>query len=212
MLCPGMSVIVKICGITSVQDALAAAEFGADAIGFVFHPASPRFVPFEHAAQIAQKLPVHIVRVGVFVDTPAEMVFGAISSCGLNLLQFHGQESPQYCLQFGLMNMKAFQVKDESSLLALDSYPTDAWLLDSYSPDKIGGTGKKFNWDLARQVVASGRPVFLAGGLTAENVADAIRAVHPYGVDVSSGVEASPGKKDMAKVQGFIRAAKAAAE
>ncbi len=94
MLCPGMSVIVKICGITSVQDALAATEFGADAIGFVFHPASPRFVPFEHAAQIAQKLPVHIVRVGVFVDTPEEMVFGAIAGCGLNLLQFHGQESP----------------------------------------------------------------------------------------------------------------------
>lgn len=208
---PRMSVIVKICGMTTLDDALAAVDFGADAIGFVFHPASPRFVDFEHAAEIARKLPVHVVRVGVFVDTPEEMVFGAISRCGLNLLQFHGQESPDYCVQFGLMSMKAFRVKDESSLLGLDNYPTDAWLLDSYSAGKLGGTGEKFNWDLARQAGKLGRPIFLAGGLTAGNVADAIRAVQPYGVDVSSGVEDSPGKKDSAKVQAFIRAAKAAA-
>lgn len=208
---PRMSVIVKICGMTTLEDALAAVDFGADAVGFVFHPGSPRFVDFEHAAQIARKLPVHVVKVGVFVDTPEEMVFGAISSCGLNLLQFHGQEPPDYCVQFGLMSMKAFRVKDESSLLALESYPTDAWLLDSYSADKLGGTGERFNWDLARQAQKSGRPVFLAGGLTPENVADAIHAVQPYGVDVSSGVETSPGKKDPAKVQAFIRAAKAAA-
>jgi phosphoribosylanthranilate isomerase len=207
-----MPVIVKICGITNVEDALAAARFGADALGFVFHPASPRAVDVEAAARIAQKLPIHIVRVGVFVDTPDEVVFSAIARCGLNLLQFHGQETPEYCLQFGVMSMKAFRVKDQTSLHELPNYGTDAWLLDSYVADKLGGTGEKFNWDLARQASSLGRPIFLAGGLTSENVGEAIRAARPYAVDVSSGVEAAPGKKDLAKVHGFIKAAKTAAE
>ena len=205
-----MSVIVKICGMTSLEDALAAVESGADAIGFIFHPPSPRYIPFEQAAAISAKLPLHVVRVGVFVDTPEELVFGAVSSCGLNLLQFHGEESPEYCLQFGLMTMKAFRIKDESSLLALKNYPTDAWLLDSYAPDRLGGTGEQFNWDFARQAASFGRPIFLAGGLTPANVADAIQSVRPYAVDVSSGVESAPGKKDHAKVRAFIRAAKEA--
>ena len=205
-----MSVIVKICGITNLDDALAATKLGADAIGFVFHEPSPRYVPFEVAARIAEKIPPHVVKVGVFVDALDEMVFGAIAGCGLNLLQFHGNETPEYCLQFGLMSMKAFRIKDSSSLNDLQNYATDAWLLDSYVADKLGGTGEKFNWDLARQAKQFGRPIFVAGGLNPSNVADAIRQVDPYGVDVSSGVEAAPGRKDLEKVRAFIEAAKSA--
>ena len=133
----------------------------------------------------------------------------AIRQGGLNLLQFHGEETPEYCLQFGLMSMKAFRIRDAASLQLLPNYPTDAWLLDAYNPAKPGGTGETFNWDLARQAQTRGRPVFLAGGLTPENVAEAIQRARPYGVDVSSGVEAAPGRKDHAKVKAFIQAAKA---
>jgi phosphoribosylanthranilate isomerase len=207
-----MSVIVKICGITNSDDARAATKHGADALGFIFHESSPRFVPLDTAARIAQELPSHVVKVGVFADAPADTVLRAIAGCGLNLLQFHGEESPEYCGQFGLMTMKAFRIKDAKSLQNLAQYPTDAWLLDSYVADKLGGTGATFNWELAREAKSMGRPIFLAGGLTPDNVADAVRAVQPYGVDVSSGVEAVPGKKDLEKVRKFIQAAKLAAE
>jgi phosphoribosylanthranilate isomerase len=203
-----MSVIVKICGMTNLEDALAAAEFGADALGFVFHDPSPRGISIERAARIAAKLPPGIVKVGVFVDADEEIVLKAIAACTLNLLQFHGNESPDYCLQFGLMTMKAFRIKDAASLEDLPKYPTDAWLLDSYVPNKPGGSGETFNWELARQARDIGKPIFLAGGLTHENVADAVRRVQPYAVDVSSGVEAIPGKKDLTKVKAFIQAAK----
>lgn len=205
-----MAVKVKICGITNLADALCAAEAGADALGFVFYEPSPRCITLEAAAQIAQKLPPHVVKVGVFVDAPQETVLRAIAGCGLNLLQFHGNESPEYCLEFGLMSMKAFRIRDAASLQDLPHYPTDAWLLDSYVAEKPGGTGEKFNWELAREAQSLGRPVFLAGGLSPGNVADAIRLVRPYGVDVSSGVEMSPGKKDHGKVRAFIEAARAA--
>lgn len=203
-----MPVIVKICGMTSAEDALAAAQFGADAIGFVFHEPSPRNVSLENAARISESLPPHIVKVGVFVDAPEETVLRAIAGCSLNVLQFHGQETPEYCLQFGVMAMKAFRIKDASSLEELSRYPTDAWLLDSYVADKPGGTGARFNWELASQARRLGKPIFLAGGLTPENVADAVRQVQPYAVDVSSGVEASPGRKDLHKLRAFIEAAK----
>lgn len=132
-----------------------------------------------------------------------------MSQCGLSLLQFHGDEPPDYCLQFGLMSMKAFRMRDAESLERLADYPTDAWLLDACAPDKPGGTGQTFNWDLALEAGKFGRPVFLAGGLTPENVADAVRRARPYAVDVSTGVEAAPGRKDPAKVRAFIQAAKA---
>ena len=206
-----MSVKVKICGVTSLEDGFGAADAGADALGFMFYQASPRFISLEAASAISQKLPPHIVKVGVFVDAPEELVLQAIAGCSLNLLQFHGNESPEYCLQFGLMSMKAFRIKDAASLQALADYPTDAWLLDSYVADKLGGTGERFNWDLARQAQQFGRPIFLAGGLIPENVAEAVRQVQPYAVDVSSGVESGPGKKDHEKVRAFIKAAKSAA-
>jgi phosphoribosylanthranilate isomerase len=203
-----MSVIVKICGITNPEDALAAAEAGADALGFIFHEPSPRAVSLETAARVCQKLPQHIVKVGVFVDAPETQVVRAIAGCGLNLLQFHGNEAPEYCQQFLVMTMKAFRIRDASSLKKLTEYPTDAWLLDSYVADKPGGTGETFNWALAREAVGMGKPVFLGGGLTPENVSKAVQTVSPYGVDVSSGVEAKPGKKDVEKVKAFILAAK----
>ena len=202
-----MAVIVKICGITNPGDGLGAAEAGADALGFVFCESSPRQVSIPRAAEIIQNLPRLIVKVGVFVNASEELVVRAMGECGLTLLQFHGEETPDYCRQFGLMSMKAFRIRDASSLEALPNYATDAWLLDAYAPDRKGGTGEKFNWDLAVEAQRLGRPIFLAGGLTPVNVAEAVRKVRPYGVDVSSGVEASPGKKDLEKVKAFIKAA-----
>jgi phosphoribosylanthranilate isomerase len=205
-----MSVKVKICGITNLADGLAAAGAGADALGFVFYDSSPRHLTVAAAAAIIRQLPPFVIKVGVFVNAPEELVLRAIGECGLNLLQFHGEEPPSYCLQFGLMTMKAFRIRDAGSLAALPDYPTDAWLLDAYAADRPGGTGAAFNWDLAVEAQRLGRPIFLAGGLTPENVGEAVRRVRPYGVDVSSGVEAAPGKKDPSRVEAFVRAAKAA--
>ena len=204
-----MPVKVKICGITNLLDGMAAAEAGADALGFVFYDQSPRRISIEAAAGLIRQLPPFVMKVGVFVNAPADLVVRAIRECGLNLLQFHGEESPEYCLQFGLMSMKAFRIRDAASLQALLGYHTDAWLLDAYVPDNPGGTGETFNWDLALEAQAWGRPIFLAGGLTPANVAEAVRRARPYGVDVSSGVEAARGRKDHAKVRAFIQAAKA---
>src|SRR5215510_7616632 len=138
-----MSVKVKICGITNAPDALAAVEAGADALGFNFYEKSPRHVSTRTAAEIVRQLPPFIIKVGVFVDADEDVVLRAIGDCGLNLLQFHGDETPEYCLQFGLMSMKAFRVRDAESLKALPDYPTEAWLLDAYSDGKRGGTGEK---------------------------------------------------------------------
>ena len=207
-----MAVKVKICGITNAPDGLAAAQAGADALGFVFYDQSPRSISVQQAGAIIRQLPPFLVKVGVFVNAPEDLVYRAIAECGLNLLQFHGDEPPDYCVQFGLMSMKAFRVRDAQSLQGLADYKTDAWLLDAYAPDKVGGTGQQFNWDLALETQKLGRPIFLAGGLTPENVAEAVRRVRPYAVDVSSGVETAPGKKDHAKVRAFIQAAKQTAE
>jgi phosphoribosylanthranilate isomerase len=206
-----MSVNVKICGVTSVSDGLAAAASGADMIGLMFYERSPRHIPLSTAAEIARALPPHVVRVGVFVNPSTETVQRAIAECGVSLLQFHGDEPPEFCTQFGLMSLKAFRVRDAASLAALPGYQTDAWLLDAFSPAALGGTGEKFNWELALDAKKLGRPIFLAGGLTPENVTEAVRRVQPFAVDVSSGVESAPGKKDPAKVRAFIAAAKSAA-
>jgi phosphoribosylanthranilate isomerase len=205
-----MSVKVKICGNTNLADAQVAVEAGADMLGFIFCEVSPRYVTVEQVADIARPLPPHVFKVGVFVNPTEELVTQAIAECGLNMLQFHGEESPEFCTQFGMMSVKAFRVRDAASLEALPKYATDAWLLDTFTADKAGGTGKVFNWDLAIEARKLGRPIFLAGGLTPENVADAVRRVRPFAVDVSSGVEASPGKKDHGKVRAFINAAKSA--
>ena len=201
-----MSTRIKICGITSVEDGVAAAEAGADMIGLMFYERSPRHISFATAAEVSRALSPFIVKVGVFVNPDEDTVMRAINDCGVTLLQFHGEETPGFCTQFGAMSMKAFRIKDAASLEALPNYPTDAWLLDAYSPDAHGGTGAKFNWELAIEAKNLGRPIFLAGGLTPENVGDAVQTVQPFGVDVSSGVESAPGKKDHTKVRAFIQA------
>ena len=203
-----MSTRVKICGITNLADAQAAVEAGADALGFNFYEKSPRHISLATAAEITKKLPPFVMRVGVFVNAPEEFVLRAIAEAGLTMLQFHGDESPEFCTQFGLMSMKAFRIRDEKSLQELANYQTGAFLLDAYSADARGGTGEKFNWDLAVEAQKFGKPIFLAGGLTPENVAEAVKKVNPFAVDVSSGVESAPGKKDHAKVKAFIEAAK----
>lgn len=207
-----MSVKVKICGITSAADGLAAAAAGADMIGLMFYEKSPRYLSVAAAAEVARQLPPFLTRVGVFVDAPEELVRRAIGECGLQVAQFHGNETPEFCTRFGVMSLKAFRMRDAASLAALPEYPTDAWLLDAYAPGQLGGTGERFNWDLAVQAQKLGRPIFLAGGLTPENVAAAVQQVRPFGVDVSSGVESAPGRKDAAKMRAFIQAAKAAAQ
>ncbi len=201
-----METRVKICGITSLTDAQAAAAAGADALGFNFYEQSPRQVTIPAATDISRRLPPAVMRVGVFVNAPAETIARAIGECGLGMLQFHGDEPPEFCLQFGLMSMKGFRIRDAESLQELPKYQTDAYLLDAWSLEARGGTGGTMNWDLAIEAKKLGRPIFLAGGLTPENVAAAVRQVRPFGVDVASGVESSPGKKDPAKVRNFIAA------
>jgi len=205
-----VDVKVKICGITSVEDAEEAVEAGADALGFMFYPGSPRHISEQTAQIIERRLPPFIMRAGVFADQAPEEVFSAMHKCGLNLLQFHGQETPEYCLQFGMMTMKAFRIKDAESLREIPNYQTDAYLLDSYVAGKPGGTGEKFNWELAVRAREFGKPIFLAGGLTPDNVEFAVKTVQPFGVDVSSGVEISPGKKDPKKMRDFVAAVRSA--
>tara|TARA_Y100000588_G_scaffold3000_5_gene4138 strand:- start:2190 stop:2807 length:618 start_codon:yes stop_codon:yes gene_type:complete len=205
-----VSVTVKICGITSEADALTAAESGADAVGLMFYEGSPRFVSLEVARAIVEVLPPSVARVGVFVNAEESVVRQAMRECTLNVLQFHGEESPEFCAGFGAMTLKAIRVKDESSLAELERFGTDGFLLDAFSKDARGGTGEQFNWELARKAGECGKPIFLAGGLTAENVAEAVRVADPFAVDVSSGVESEPGVKDAAKMRAFVAAAKGA--
>ena len=205
-----MKTRVKICGITSVADGLVAAEAGADMIGLMFYDKSPRSITLAQAVEISHALPPFVLRVGVFVNPDEARVTSAIAECGLSLLQFHGDETSDFCTQFGVMSMKALRVRDVESLKQLENFHTDAFLLDAYSKSGLGGTGEKFNWDLAVEAQKFGKPIFLAGGLMPENVADAVRKVKPFGVDVSSGVESAPGKKDAEKVQAFIAAVQAA--
>lgn len=205
-----METRVKICGITNLTDAQIAVEAGADALGFIFYEKSPRFVTIEKAAEISKQLPTAMMKVGVFVNAPKEFILRAISEGGLTLLQFHGNEKPGDCAPFDVTTMKAFPMRNEQSLEKIPEYQTDAYLLDAYMENQLGGTGKTFNWDLAVEAKSFGKPIFLSGGLTPENVADAVKKVQPFAVDVSSGVESSPGKKDAEKVKAFIAAVKEA--
>ena len=205
-----MSVTVKICGITSEADALAAAEAGADAIGLMFYEGSPRHVTLEQAKAISAALPQHVMRVGVFVNAEEAFVHQALTECMLNILQFHGDETPEECSRYPLMTLKAFRVEGEETLAELEAYPSAGYLLDAYVKDALGGTGATFNWDLAVRAQEFGKPIFLAGGLTPENVVEAVRKVQPFGGDVSSGVEIEPGRKDAEQMRTFVAAAKGA--
>jgi phosphoribosylanthranilate isomerase len=206
-----MSYKVKICGITNSDDALAAVKAGADALGFVFYKGSSRYVTAEVVRPIIASLPPFVVPVGVFVNEDMKIVRDLMDSCGLALAQLHGDESAAYCEQLGRPVFKAVRLRDMGSFLSLAEYKGRAgvrgFVIDAYSESAYGGTGQTTDWSLAAEA-AKAAPILLAGGLTPENVREAIIKVRPYGVDISSGVEASPGKKDHAKVKAFIEAAK----
>jgi phosphoribosylanthranilate isomerase len=198
---------VKICGITNVADALQAVEAGADALGFIFVPRTPRYVEPVVAAAIIRMLPPFVLPVGVFWDHAPEEVRAIHEACGFGALQFHGNEPPEYVAQFRQRVIKAVKVKDEASLRVLAEYKVSAFLLDSPARWSEGEPRPAFSWELAR-TVAQGHRVILSGGLTPETVAAALRLVKPYGVDVNSGVEATPGRKDPERVRAFIEEAK----
>ena len=201
---------VKICGITHIDDAMAAIDFGADALGFVFFKGSPRYVSPEQSASIITKLPPFISTVGVFVDEPLKEVEKIVTATCLDIIQLHGEETPEAC-RVSRRVVKAIRVKSINSLEPLKHFhdKVSAFLLDAYAPDALGGTGLKFNWDIAIEAKQFGR-IILAGGLTPDNIQQAIRHVRPYGVDVSSGVEATKGRKDYKKLKLFIEKAKTA--
>ena len=198
---------VKICGITNLEDALLASDLGAQALGFIFYPKSPRSIKPEAARDIIKNLPPLVLSVGVFVDEVAGMVQEVAATVGLDWVQLHGQESPEYCRALGRRVIKGFRVQDQSSLDILPNYrdAVHAFLLDTYRPGTPGGTGETFDWELARRAQDYG-PVILAGGLTAANVGQAITIAQPAAVDVASGVEAAPGVKDPEKLRAFFEA------
>lgn len=199
-----MSTAVKICGITRIEDALAAARCGAHAIGLVFYRASPRYVAPDRAGDIVRALPPFVTAVGLFVDASAQEVRAVLAQASVGLLQFHGAELPAFCRQFGLPYLKAVQVRARVDLLqyAHDYHDAKALLLDTFVDGARGGTGETFDWSLIPGTLPL--PIVLSGGLTADNVAEAIRAVRPWAVDVSSGVEAEKGSKDAAKIAAFM--------
>ncbi|MFQ5483261.1 MAG: phosphoribosylanthranilate isomerase [Nitrospinaceae bacterium] len=200
---------VKICGMTRLDDALQAVECGADAVGFIFFRKSPRWAPEKTALSIVRELPPLVARVGVFVNESAERINRLVDRLHLDLVQLHGEETPAFCRKIRARLLKAVRVRDAASLTGLDRYPVDGFLLDAFHAGAYGGTGQVFDWKLSRKAKAAG-PIILAGGLTADNVAAAIVKVRPYGVDVCSGVEKVPGRKDYKKLRDFFKAVREA--
>jgi phosphoribosylanthranilate isomerase len=201
-----VKVFVKICGITSLDDALACCDAGADALGFNFWPQSKRHITVERAATIARRVPPNVRTVGVFVNPTAEDVDRAFASGAIDLAQLHGDETPEFCGRFAGRYIKAMRLRDAASLETLAQYPCDLVLVDADTPG-YGGSGQRADVALAAEAAAA-RRVILAGGLTPDNVGEAIAAVRPYGVDVAGGVEREPGVKDWLKVAAFVKEAK----
>lgn len=203
-----MSVRVKVCGITRSEDAIAAVQCGVDAIGFVFWPHSARYIDPESARRIAEVIPPFICTVGVYVDPDAAWVEETARAAKLNLLQFHGDESPEFCNQFSQPYIKAIRVKPDTDLLQYAQHygAAKGLLLDTYAADMPGGTGHAFDWQLIPQQLSL--PLILSGGLNPDNVARAIKQTQPWAVDVSTGVEASKGIKDEKKIIAFMQGVK----
>ena len=199
---------IKICGITREEDARAAAQLGADAIGLVFFAPSPRNVHLAQARAIAAAVPPFVTVVGLFVDPAREEVESVLRGCSINVLQFHGDEAPEFCGSFGLPYIKAARVRADSDLVQCLSpyHAAQGWLLDAYHDQLYGGSGESFDWKLIPRDLA--RPVILSGGLTPDNVGAAVRQVRPWAVDVSSGVETAKGIKDAAKIAAFVTGVK----
>lgn len=194
---------LKICGLTQQED-VSAAEKGAEAVGFIFYEKSPRYVSPEVVASIVTH--PFTLRVGVFVNHDASFIREAVSKCRLDIIQLHGDENPEFCKSMPIKVIKAIRVKDASDLSQIDTYRgcVSAVLLDTKKDGMFGGTGQVFDWDLAMQAKGYGIPLILSGGLNADNVHEAIRVVSPYALDVSSGVELCPGKKDLQKLKEVI--------
>lgn len=193
---------VKICGITDLQDAVAAIDLGAHALGFNFYKKSPRYVEPTQAKSIAEALPPLVSLVGVFADEYSpERVMNIAHAIGITSVQLHGSESPEYVKRLsGLRVIKAFRVDDQFDVQQMAAYPVNTFLLDAHVPGHFGGTGRTFDWDVAVAAKKHGR-IVLAGGLSSENIFEAIRRVEPYAVDICSGVESQPGKKDLKKMK-----------
>jgi len=199
---------IKICGITNLGDAQGAIRAGCDAIGFIFYKNSPRYLTPQKAKKIVSELPKSILKIGVFVNAREKTIRRIARLCRLDILQFHGSESPAFCNRFKLSKViKAFRVKEELDLKKISEYKTFAYLFDTFVPSKLGGTGKKFDWKLIRHIDSIKLPVFLSGGLSEKNVREAIKHVRPAWVDISTSVEIKPGKKDHKKIKRFIQAA-----
>ena len=192
-------IATKICGITNLYDAQAVAAHNASAIGFIFYEKSPRKISIEDAKFISKNLTKDISKVGVFVNHKKEFIDEAIQSVPLDMIQLHGDETPEFCNQFDVPIFKALRIKDEASLLAMDDYNVDGFLLDTFSDDLYGGTGETFDWSLLNG--KSNAPIILSGGLKPDNILDAIASVNPSAVDINSGVESSPGIKDHGKIE-----------
>lgn len=205
MVCVDMRTRVKICGITSAQDALAAVHHGADAIGLVFYPPSPRHVSPAQAAEITRRLPPFVTVVGLFVNADREEIAEAVAAARIGLIQFHGNECPEYCAVHQRPWIKAVRMSEDVDLAkaAADYADAAALLLDAYRPGVPGGTGETFDWD--RIPAQQAGRIILAGGLSPANITEAVRRVRPYAVDVSGGVEAEPGRKDAEKIAAFMR-------
>ncbi len=187
---------VKVCGITNPEDALKAVRFGAWALGFIFYKKSPRYVSPFKVRKILAALPPFVTPVGVFVDAKEGAAKDILKFTGIRTVQFHGEESPEYCRRFSSFTViKAFRVAEDFSVSKIVDFPAQAFLFDTFQKDSHGGTGTTFSWDLIKEAKNYNRPVILSGGLNADNVASALEAVRPYAVDVSSGVEEAPGKK-----------------
>ena len=199
---------VKICGITRLEDALAAVRLGADALGFNFWPGSKRHVTPEAARAVVRRLPPLVTAVGVFVNPTRDEVLRAVETSGVVMAQLHGDETPELCLSLPLPVLKAIRVADARSLAQIASYDVRGFVLDTPGAG-YGGSGRTFDWSLVAEA-ASAMPVVLAGGLTPENVGEAVRVVRPWAVDVASGVESAPGVKDEEKMKRFIEAAREA--
>lgn len=201
---------VKICGITNAEDALAAVEFGADALGFNFWPGSTRYVEPDRAREIIDRLPPFVTIVGVFVNEDLDAIARVAARAKLDVIQLHGDESPTFCQQVAerWRVIKAVRVGPDANLAELANYPVSAILLDAYRPNEYGGTGETFDWTIARRAKHFVSHLILAGGLSPENVAEAIRVVRPYAVDVCSCLEDRPGKKNHARLREFLTQAK----
>lgn len=196
---------IKICGITNKQDAINASSLGVDMLGFVFYKKSKRYVEPKVERDIVSALPPSVIKVGVFVDEDKSKVLDIAENCELGMLQFHGDEDPGYCDSFrsSCKIIKAFRIKDKNSLKGINDYDVDFYMLDTYSEKSKGGTGKSFDWKIIEDLEFL-KPVILSGGLAPENVAQAIQKFPPYGVDVSSGVEEAPGKKNLELMRKFV--------